>query len=51
MPRFFELRGVFMAQPIADVGACIIAVTMLRMQLKKIPHTDMRDDDAETVSN
>ncbi|MBO4713991.1 MAG: MATE family efflux transporter [Fibrobacter sp.] len=51
MPRFFELQGVFMAQPIADVGACIIAVTMLRMELKKIPHTDMRDDDTETVSN
>ncbi len=37
MPHFFGLRGVFMAQPIADVGTAIIAVFMLRSELKKIP--------------
>lgn len=43
MPRFFMLQGVFMAQPIADVGACLIAVIMLRSQLKKMPHTDIEE--------
>ncbi|MBR6454671.1 MAG: MATE family efflux transporter [Fibrobacter sp.] len=37
MPRFFGLRGVFMAQPIADIGTAFIAVFMLRLELKKIP--------------
>jgi hypothetical protein len=37
MPRFFGLRGVFMAQPIADFGTAVIAVFMLRAELKKIP--------------
>lgn len=40
MPRFFMLQGVFMAQPIADIGASLIAVIMLRLQLKKMPHVD-----------
>ena len=37
MPRFFGLRGVFMAQPIADIGTAFIALFMLRLELKKIP--------------
>lgn len=37
MPRFFELQGVFMAQPIADIGTAIVAVIMVRMELKKMP--------------
>jgi len=37
MPHFFGLRGVFMAQPIADIGTAFIAVFMLRSELKKIP--------------
>ncbi len=41
MPHFFELRGVFMAQPIADVGSAAIAVVMLRLQLRKMPKADI----------
>jgi len=37
MPRFFGLRGVFMAQPIADCVTAFIAMIMLRAELKKIP--------------
>ncbi len=37
LPHFFGLRGVFMAQPIADFGTAIIAVFMIRSELKKIP--------------
>ena len=36
LPRFFELKGVFMAQPIADTGAAIIGLTMLWHELKKL---------------
>lgn len=36
LPHFFELKGVFMAQPIADTGAAIIGVLMLRHELKKL---------------
>ena len=37
MPRFFGLRGVFMAQPIADFVTAFIAIIMLRAELKNIP--------------
>ena len=36
LPRFFELKGVFLAQPISDVGAAIIGVCMLAHELKKL---------------
>ena len=36
LPRFFELKGVFLAQPISDVGAALIGVLMLRHELKKL---------------
>lgn len=36
LPRFFELKGVFMAQPIADTGAAIIGLAMLWHELKKL---------------
>ncbi|MBR2272740.1 MAG: MATE family efflux transporter [Fibrobacter sp.] len=36
LPHFFELKGVFMAQPIADTGAAIIGLTMLWLELKKL---------------
>jgi Na+-driven multidrug efflux pump len=36
LPHFFELKGVFLAQPIADAGAAIIGVLMLRHELKKL---------------
>jgi Na+-driven multidrug efflux pump len=36
LPRFFELKGVFLAQPISDAGAAIIGVLMLRHELKKL---------------
>lgn len=37
MPRFFELQGVFMAQPIADCGAAVIATIMARREMKRMP--------------
>ena len=36
LPRFFELKGVFMAQPIADTGAAVIGLAMLWHELKKL---------------
>lgn len=36
LPHFFELKGVFMAQPIADTGAAIIGLAMLWHELKKL---------------
>ena len=36
MPLFFDLQGVFMAQPMADVGAAITGLLLLRWQLKKM---------------
>jgi len=36
LPHFFELKGVFMAQPIADTGAAIIGMGMLLHELKKL---------------
>jgi Na+-driven multidrug efflux pump len=39
LPHFFELQGVFMAQPIADAGAAIIGTVMLLHELKKLPKT------------
>ena len=36
LPHFFELKGVFMAQPIADTGAAIIGLCMLAYELKKL---------------
>ena len=36
LPHFFELKGVFMAQPIADTGAAIIGLGMLWHELKKL---------------
>ena len=36
LPHFFELKGVFMAQPIADTGAAIIGLAMLWHELKKM---------------
>ena len=36
LPHFFELKGVFMAQPIADTGAAIIGLCMLAHELKKL---------------
>ena len=36
LPHFFKLKGVFLAQPIADAGAAIIGVLMLRHELKKL---------------
>ena len=35
MPLFFDLQGVFMAQPMADVGAAITGLLLLRWHLKK----------------
>lgn len=40
MPRFFELRGVFMAQPIADFGTAVVAVFMARREFKKMPRVN-----------
>lgn len=36
LPHFFNLQGVFMAQPIADAGAAIIGVIMLKIEFKKL---------------
>lgn len=36
LPHFFQLKGVFMAQPIADTGAAIIGLAMLAHELKKL---------------
>ena len=36
LPHFFELQGVFMAQPIADTGAAIIGLAMLAHEIKKL---------------
>ena len=36
LPRFLELKGVFMAQPIADTGAAFIGLAMLLHELKKL---------------
>jgi Na+-driven multidrug efflux pump len=36
LPRFLELKGVFMAEPIADVGAAFIGLAMLLHELKKL---------------
>ena len=36
LPHVFELKGVFMAQPIADTGAAIIGLAMLWHELKKL---------------
>ena len=36
LPRFLELKGVFMAQPIADVGAAFIGFAMLLHELRKL---------------
>ncbi len=36
MPLFFDLQGVFMAQPMADIGAGIAGILLLRWQLKKM---------------
>ena len=36
MPRFFDLQGVFMAQPLADIGSGIIGILLLRWQFKKM---------------
>ena len=36
LPHFFELKGVFMAQPIADTGAAFIGLAMLWHELKKL---------------
>ena len=36
LPHFFELKGVFMAQPIADTGAAIIGLCMLAHELNKL---------------
>lgn len=40
MPLFFDLKGVFMAQPIADVGASIIGISFLLHALRKLPKID-----------
>lgn len=37
MPLFFNLKGVFMAQPMADVGAAITGLLLLRRELKRMP--------------
>ncbi len=37
LPRFFELRGVFMAQPCADVGAALVATVMAVREFRKMP--------------
>ena len=36
LPRFFELKGVFLAQPISDTGAALIGLAMLMHELKKL---------------
>jgi putative MATE family efflux protein len=36
LPRFFELKGVFLAQPISDAGAALIGLFMLLHELKKL---------------
>lgn len=36
LPHFFDLKGVFMAQPISDAGAAIIGILMLRSAMKKL---------------
>ncbi len=37
MPLFFNLKGVFMAQPMADIGAAITGLLLLRRELKRMP--------------
>ncbi|MBP5246504.1 MAG: MATE family efflux transporter [Fibrobacter sp.] len=36
LPQFFDLQGVFMAQPMADIGAGVIGILLLRWQFKKM---------------
>lgn len=37
MPHFFDLKGVFMAQPISDTVTAVIAIVMMTHELKKMP--------------
>ena len=36
LPHFFELKGVFLAQPISDTGAALIGLAMLMYEIKKL---------------
>ena len=36
LPHYFELKGVFLAQPIADTGAAVIGMAMMMHELKKL---------------
>lgn len=37
IPRYYGLRGVFMAAPISDVSAALLGLFLLSKELKKIP--------------
>ncbi|MCR5378541.1 MAG: MATE family efflux transporter [Fibrobacter sp.] len=39
MPHFFGLKGVFIAQPIADTGAAILGLTLMKLEMRKMPLT------------
>ena len=40
IPRFFGLEGVWMAQPVADVFACIIAIICIVIEYKKLSRSE-----------
>lgn len=40
LPRFVGLSGVFMAAPISDTCAAILGVTLLGLELRKMPKSD-----------
>ncbi len=43
IPRFLGLKGVFMAAPISDCCSAAIGMTLLWIELRKMPHNDFPD--------
>lgn len=50
LPKRFGLNGVMYAQPIADLLAFLLAMALLKDELKKMPKKDLDEDIRETCT-
>ena len=44
LPKVFGLNGVMFAQPVTDLLAFLLAMALLRDELKKMPKKDLAED-------
>ena len=50
LPKVFGLNGVMFAQPVTDLLAFLLAMALLRDELKKMPKKDLEEDIRETYT-